>query len=131
MSGANKVQPLEGLPVLEKILSGLSTLKSVEINKNKATMLERFGITDTSQYKYVIGLDFGDGETSAAIVELSLSKIGINDVKNLIMDSSNRQNIYTAMHFDRNGKITIGNAAKLKDPGNGSLFLNFKIEHSL
>lgn len=96
------------------------------INKNHVTILERFGLKDLGKYKYVIGLDFGDGETSAAICDLSLNKFNINDIRNLIMDNNARQNIYTALYSYENNVFYVGNRALLKEPGNGYLFINFK-----
>lgn len=85
---------------------------------------------DKEKHKYVVGIDFGHGETSAAIVSIEWNKIaGQREVsyQDIDLDSKARKKVITsAICIDNNEAIRIGDQAFEHTTDNKGLRINFK-----
>ena len=71
-------------------------------------------IPNKYKHKYVVGIDFGHGETSAAICELEWDKDAgqrENNVLDLDMDRKERKNVIQSAICRVKGEIFIGDEA--------------------
>jgi hypothetical protein len=90
---------------------------------NRMLDFSRFGIYNLAQYENVIGLDFGDGETSAAM--LNIRNI-MDSPRPLLFDERGHEKIATALFIGNDGAIRIGTQALNHEKGKGVLYTNFK-----
>jgi hypothetical protein len=88
---------------------------------------ERFGVNDLSQYDNILGIDFGHGETSAALI-----KIGVFDTpRDLRFTLSDHYKVITALFIPKEGTdYKIGLEAKNIDKSYGKLYTCFKAKPS-
>lgn len=69
-------------------------------------MKKNFTVPNPEQIEYVIGIDFGHGETSAAITRIE----GNNDPEDIEI-TRGKKAIPSVMHIDLEGKLTLGDEA--------------------
>lgn len=91
--------------------------------------------TSRSKHKYVVGIDFGHGETSAAICELEWDKSAshqLAEVKDIDIDRAARKKVIPSAICRVNGKLYIGDEAFEHTTDNDGIRICFKQRpHSL
>lgn len=87
-------------------------------------------IPDKSKHKYVVGIDFGHGETSAAICEIEWDKNAgqrLTDVSDIDIDSAARKKVIpSAICRKENGELYIGEEAFEHTTDNDGIRICFK-----
>lgn len=86
-------------------------------------MKKNFIVPNPEQIEYVIGIDFGHGETSAAITRIDCN----DDPEDIDITGTGQKVIPSAMHISPTGDITIGKgASKLYAKYGGDFYAYFK-----
>lgn len=70
-------------------------------------MKNNFVVPNPEQIEYVIGIDFGHGETSAAITRIDIEK----DPEDIDLTGTGQKTIPSVMHVGSEDKITLGDGA--------------------
>lgn len=100
----------------------------LELLKNKADM-QNLIIPSPTKHKYVVGIDFGHGETSAAICELEWDKSAgqrFTEVTDIDIDRAARKKVIPSAICRSNGGIFIGDEAFEHTTDNQGIRVCFK-----